>query len=140
MQITEACQVHNLQGRLAGSNKVGTSNSSPVCWQNSFLFGEKSHFLLKPSSDWMRPSNTMEGNLFCSKFSDFNINLSSVQSLSRVQLCDPMVCSTPGLPVHYQFPELAQTHVHRISDALQPSHPLSSLSLPAFNLSQDLFQ
>ena len=48
-------------------------------------------------------------------------------------LCDPMDCSTPGLPVHHQLPELAQTHVHQVSDALQPSHPLSSPS-PAFNL------
>ena len=75
MQITEACQVHNLQGRLAGSNKVGTSNSSPVCWQNSFLFGEKSHFLLKPSSDWMRPAHIMEGNLLYSKSTELNVNL-----------------------------------------------------------------
>ena len=47
-----------------------------------------------------------------------------------------MDCSTPGLPVHHQFPELAQTHVHWVSDAIQPSHPLSSPSLPTFNLSQ----
>ena len=50
-------------------------------------------------------------------------------------LRDPMDCSTPGLPVHHQFPELAQTHVHWIGDAIQPSHPLSSPS-PALNLSQ----
>ena len=50
--------------------------------------------------------------------------------------CDPMDCSTPGLPVHHQLPELAQTHIHRGGDAIQPSHPLSSLSPPAFNLSQ----
>ena len=59
-----------------------------------------------------------------------------VQSLSRVLLCDPMDCSTPGLPVHRQLPELAQTHVHRVGDAIQPSHPLSSLSPPALALSQ----
>ena len=51
-------------------------------------------------------------------------------------LCDPMNCSTPGLPVHHQLPEFTQTHVHRVSDAIQPSHPLSSPSPPAFNLSQ----
>ena len=54
-----------------------------------------------------------------------------------------MDCSTPGLPVHHQFPELAQTHVHRVmSDAIQPSHPLSPPSPPALNLSQHqgLFQ
>ena len=50
--------------------------------------------------------------------------------------------STPGLPVHHQLAELAQTHVHRVSDDIQPSHPLSALSPPAFNLSQHqgLFQ
>ena len=51
-------------------------------------------------------------------------------------LCDLMDCSTPGFPVHHQLPELTQTHVHRVSDAIQPSHPLSSPSPPAFNLSQ----
>ena len=51
-------------------------------------------------------------------------------------LCDPMNCSTPGLPVHHQLPEFTQTHVHQVSDAIQPSHPLSSPSPSAFNLSQ----
>ena len=57
-------------------------------------------------------------------------------------VCDPMNCSTPGLPVHHQLPEFTQTHVHRVGDAIQPSHPLSSPSPPAFNLSQNqgLFQ
>ena len=57
-------------------------------------------------------------------------------------LCDPMNRSTPGLPVHHQLPEFTQTHVHRVSDAIQPSHPLSSPSPPAPNLSQhqSLFQ
>ena len=49
--------------------------------------------------------------------------------------CDPMNCSTPGLPVHHQLPEFALTYVHRVGDAIQPSHPLSFPS-PAFNLSQ----
>ena len=55
---------------------------------------------------------------------------------------DPMHCSTPGFPVHHQLLELAQTHVLRVSDAIQPSHPLSPPSPPAFNLSQHqgLFQ
>ena len=50
--------------------------------------------------------------------------------------CDPTNHSTPGLPVHHQLPEFTQTHIHRVSDAIQPSHPLSSPSPPAFNLSQ----
>ena len=60
----------------------------------------------------------------------------SVQLLSHVWLCDPMNCSMPGLPVHHQLPEFTQTHVHWVSDAIQPSHPLSSPSPPALNLSQ----
>ena len=54
---------------------------------------------------------------------------------SSPTLCDPMDCSTPGLPIHHQFPEFTQTHVHWVGNAIQPSHPLSSPS-PAFNLSQ----
>ena len=71
---------------------------------------------------------------------------SSVQFSSLAQwcptLCDPMDCSTPGFPVHHQLPELAQTHVHWVGDAIQPSHPLLSPSPPAFSLSQHqgLFQ
>ena len=55
--------------------------------------------------------------------------------------CDPMNCSTPGLPVH-QLPEFTQTHVHRVGDAIQPSHALPSLSPPSPNPSQhqSLFQ
>ena len=69
--------------------------------------------------------------------------LSSVQALSRVPtLCDPIDCSMPGLPVHYQLLELTQTHVHWVGDAIQPSHLLSSPSPPTFNLFQyqGLFQ
>ena len=55
---------------------------------------------------------------------------------SCLTLCDPMDCSTPGFPVLHYLPEFAQTHVYCISDAIQPSHPLSSPSPPAFNLSQ----
>ena len=56
--------------------------------------------------------------------------------------CNPMDCSTPGLPVHHQLPELTQTPVHQVTDAIQPSHPLSSPSPHAFNLfhHQGLFQ
>ena len=70
----------------------------------------------------------------------------SVQFSSVAQscptLCDPMNRSTPGLPVHHKLPEFTQTHVHRVSDAIQPSHPWSSPSPPALNPShhQSLFQ
>ena len=65
-----------------------------------------------------------------------NFQFSSVQSLSRVlTLCDPMDCSTPGFPVHHQLPGLTQTHIHRVGDGIQSSHPLASPSPPVFNLS-----
>ena len=68
----------------------------------------------------------------------------SVSSVAQLclTLCNPMDCSTPGLPVHHQLPEFTQTRVHRVGDAIQPSHPLLSPSPPAFNLSQHwgLFQ
>ena len=64
---------------------------------------------------------------------DSFLGFSSVQSLSRVRLCDPMNRSMPGLPVHHQLPEFAQTRVHQVSDVVQPSHPQSSPSSPAPN-------
>ena len=63
------------------------------------------------------------------------LQLSSVAQ-SCLTLCDPMNRSTPGLPVHHQLPEFTQTHVHRVSDAIQPSYPLLSPSPPAPNPSQ----
>ena len=82
---------------------------------------------------------------FCSMVTSLDmlgsVQLSSVPHLCLI-LCDTLDWSTPGLPVHHQLPELAQTHVHGVSDAIQPSHPLLSSSPPAFNLSQHqgLFQ
>ena len=67
-------------------------------------------------------------------------HITSIQFSSVTQscptLCNPMDCNTPGFPVHHQLPELTQTHVHRVGDIIQPSHPLSSPSPPAFSLSQ----
>ena len=69
------------------------------------------------------------------------VQFSSVAQ-SCLTLCNPMNCSTSGLPVHHQLLEFTQTHVHRVGDAIQPSHPLSSASLPALDPSQhqSLFQ
>ena len=61
---------------------------------------------------------------------NWSVQFSSVTQ-SYQTLCDPMNHSTPGLPVHHQLPEFTQTHAHRVSDAIQPSYPLSSLSPPA---------
>ena len=68
------------------------------------------------------------------KFLFYIFQFSSVTQ-SCLTLCDPMDCNIPGLHVHWQLPEFTQTHVHWVSDAIQPSYPLSSPS-PAFNLSQ----
>ena len=86
---------------------------------------------------------TNDGVKLVDKYSSF-LSFSSAQ-FSRSVVSDslqPMNCSTPGLPVHHQLPEFTKTHVHRVSDAIQPSHPLSSPSPPAPNPSQHqgLFQ
>jgi len=71
-------------------------------------------------------------------FSSVTADFSTVSSVAQYcpTLCNPMDCSTPCLPVHHQFLELAQTHDHWVGDAIQPSHPLLSPSSPGFNLSQ----
>ena len=73
--------------------------------------------------------------IFYFYFIKFCIQFSSVTQ-SYLSVCDCIAYSTPGFPVHHQLLELAQTHVHWVSDAIQPSHPLSSPSPPTFNLSQ----
>ena len=80
----------------------------------------------------------LKGSFDCSFWTD---HIRSVTQ-SCPTLCDPMNCSTPGLPVHHKLPEFTETHVHRVSNAIQPSHPLSSPSPPAPNPSkhQSLFQ
>ena len=84
-------------------------------------------------------SNLVNNDIFTS--SPFLCVKCLSQSVSSVAqscptLCGPMNRSTPGLPVHHQLPEFTQTHVHRVGDAIQPSHPLSSPSPPAPNSSQ----
>ena len=87
--------------------------------------------------------NNRQRNIgFLNRSLGWNINqFGSVTQLCP-SLCDPMDCSTPGFHVHHQLLDLAETHVHWVSDVIQPSHPWSSPSLPAFNPSQHqgLFQ
>ena len=80
---------------------------------------------------WQKKDTNIIKKLFISSFTQ-----------SCLTLCHPMDYSTPGFPDHYQLPELTQTHVHWVCDAIQPAHPLSSPSPPAFSLSQHqgLFQ
>ena len=95
--------------------------------------------------DWIWVSH-IAGRFLLSEPPSKPLNMCSVQfspvAQSCLTLCDPMNHSTPGLPVHHQLPEFTQTRVHQISDAIQPSHPLSSPSPPAANPSQhqSLFQ
>ena len=81
------------------------------------------------------PDETL-GNLFtwCSR--KFHIGQFSSVAQSCPTLCYPMDYSTPGLPVHHQLLEFTQPHMHRVGNAIQPSHPLLSSSPPAFNLSK----
>ena len=92
-----------------------------------------------PSSQWCCP--TISSSVAPFSWSRCSDQIRSVAQ-SCLTLCDPMNHSTPGLPVHHQHPEFTQTHVHRVSDAIQPSHPLLSPSPPAPNQSQHqrLFQ
>ena len=104
-----------------------------------FLLG--SHLITKINIWYLEPfcfSLSVQYSIYYMRYS-----ISSVQSLSRVQLVvTPMNRSTPGLPVHHQLLKFTQTHVHQVSDAIQPSHPLLSPSPPAPNPSQNqsLFQ
>ena len=85
-------------------------------------------------------SDTLENSLTVPQRVKHKVTFSSVQFSSVTQLCptlcDPMNSSMPGLPVHHQLPEFTQTHVHWVSDAIQPSHPRLSPSPPAPNPSQ----
>ena len=79
------------------------------------------------------PRNKLKKNVKDKKsLKCYSVQFSSVTQ-SCPTLCNPMNRSTPGLPVHHQLPEFTQTHVHRVSDAIEPSHPLSSPSPPAPN-------
>ena len=91
------------------------------------------------TSVWKNQLFNIQPSLWSTSY--IHASVSSVAQ-SCLTLCDPMNCSMPGLPVHHQLPEFTQTHVYRVSDAIQPSHPLSSSSLPAPNPSQhqSLFQ
>ena len=112
------------------------------------LFRVSLIFLMKSSIYFVKVAIGRKETLYCKCWmnSDLASNGRSVQFSSVTQscptLCDPVNHSTPGLPVHHQLPESTQTHVHWVGDAIQTSHPLSSPSPPALNLSQHqgLFQ
>ena len=90
----------------------------------------------------VRPEHSEEGWIAWNKMLESKEDEFSSVAQSCPTLCDPMNRSTPGLPVHHQLLEFTQTYAHQVSDAIQPSHPLSSPSPPAPNPSQhqSLFQ
>ena len=124
-------------------HKIMGSMTSP--WTMICKDPEKKSLVLKVN--WPE-EDMLTQNQIVSKFKSILVNILSIGLLfsSVIQLCptlcDPMNCSMPVLPVHHQFPEFTQTHVHQVGDAIQPSHPLSSPSPPALNPShhQGLFQ
>ena len=94
-------------------------------WTNRFQVLDKSQLLV-----------TERRSPPCNRVSGLESNQFSSVAQSCPTLCNPMDCSTSGLPVHHQLLEFTQTHVYWVGDAIQPSHPLSSPSPPAFNISQ----
>ena len=96
-----------------------------------------------PKMSWFgwQTTGTLPLPALMGPYTFYSWHIGSVQFSSVAQLCptfcDPMNHSTPGLPVQHQLPESTQIHVHWVDDAIQPSHPLSSPSPPALNLSQN---
>ena len=135
-----------------GSQINGTRSSIGQSWAN--LLDPRKYFTNRPqtklASDDTICETLLSPLIIYPSEKHFQQHIFSVYQTSSVSsvaqscltLCDPMDRSMPGFPVHHQLLELAQTHAHLVGDAIQPSHPLSSPSPPAFNLSQhqDLFQ
>ena len=119
LHVYQKCELHIINS----INMFWINSWKTFCWSLSFWQGWPSSYSIVLAL-WIQ-----------------SVQFSSVAQ-SCLTLCDPMNRSTPGLSVHHQLPEFTQTHVHRVGDAIQPSHPLLSPSPPAPNLSQhqSLFQ
>ena len=127
-----------IPGTTMGSCKVGLAGKTqPGSWVMSWSLE-----ILWAQLETLWHAEVCEQEIQLKKMGrgDSNMETHSVQFSSVAQsyltLCDPIDCSTPGLPVHHQLLEFTQSHVHWVSDAIQPSHHLLSPSPPAFNLSQ----
>ena len=105
-----------------------------IYWHSSLLLVGYLYLLEIPPLRGLQQNTPLEIKLRCWLVSPMR-TITQFSSVTQwcPTLCDPMNRSTPGLPVHHQLPEFTQTHVHRVSDAIQPSHPLSSPSPPAPN-------
>ena len=115
--------LQKVQWNLQKNNRTSKLYTSLVRLEN--IRSIRNYYMLYPSNE------QSEAEML--KITTYSF--SSVAQLCPT-LCNPMDRSTPGLSAHHQLPELAQTHVHQVGDAIQPSHPLPSPSLPTFNLSQ----
>ena len=104
----------------------------PNYWSFSFSISEYSR-LISFRIDWF--DLAVQGTLK-SLLQHHSLKASVQFSQLCPTLCSPMRCSTSSFPIHHQIPELAQTHVHQVRETIQPSHPLSSSSPPAFSLPQ----
>ena len=133
----------HIMGDQMGNSKTG-SDTQTVEW--TYLSNFNVHFSRFLNVKCKYPCQRQHFNWTVLITPPFSIHCSPVHFHSVAQSCptlwDPMNRSTPGLPVHHHLPEFTQTHVHRVHDAIQPSHPLSSPSPPALNPSQhqSLFQ
>ena len=149
-----ACKVGDLASIPGSGRSPGEGTSNPLqnsCLENAMGRGAWQTMGGRVGRDWAttwcdvwqsvqkRTKDCLNKHIR-SEF-PISVQFSSV-SQSYPTLCYPMDCSTPGIPVHHQLPEFTQAHVHWVGDAIQPSHPLSSPSPSAFNLSQhqSLFQ
>ena len=153
------CQFFTTGGQSIGASAsvlpMNTQGWSPLGWTGWISFRMDWLDLLAVQGtlkSLLQHRNSKASILWCSAFfivqlshphmitgkttTPFSLVQFSSVTQSPLILCDPMNCSTPGLPVHHQLLEFTQTHVHRVGDAIQPSHPLSSPSPPALNPSQ----
>ena len=134
-----------VQGTLKSLLQHHSSKAS-ILWCSAFFTVQLSHAYMTTGKTIALTTRNFVGKIMSLLFNMLSrlvitfLPRSSVQFSSLTQscltLCNPMNRSMPGLPVHHQLPEFTQTHVHRVSDAIQPSHPLSSPSPPAPNPSQ----
>ena len=127
----------NISPKVRKKRRVPTLTTTIQHSFGSFGHSNQSRKRNKRNPNWKRRSKTLSVCRWHNPLYQF----SSVAQ-PGLTLCDPMNRSTPGFPVHHQLPEFIQTHVHQVSDAIQPSHPRSSPSPPAPNPSQhqSLFQ
>ena len=128
---------YRLSGLLLTGSLCGTKKHQRLYIYKSYYIPQNDH----QETLYVQESIMYTGKTLPKESMKFHDQIRSVTQ-SCPTLCDPMNLSTPGLPVHHQLSEFTQTHVHRVSDAIQPSHPLSSPSPLAPNPSQhqSLFQ